>query len=114
MKAWELYKSFYDDFSVYGNETKGKGQNDLPYAGATGYDGSLLQKRTTDKGYNVMYDTNTGQVYYSGMTLPTGRGYIDMKSAGVFGTYILQKGYNSSYDITYEERQELLGTYNGD
>ena len=113
-KAWERYKCFYDDFDVYGHETKGKGDSDLPNTGATGYDATKLKDVVTDKGYNAIYDTSTGKVYYSGMTTPDGFGYIDMKSAAVFGTYILQKGYNSSYDITYEERQELLGTYNGD
>ena len=86
----------------------------MPASDYTGYDATKLIDVVTDKGYNAVYDTSTGMVYYSGMTTPDGFGYIDMKSTSVFTTYILQKGYNSSYDITYEERQELLGTYSGD
>ena len=86
----------------------------MPPTDYTGYDATKLIDVVTDKGYNAVYDTSTGMVYYSGMTTPDGFGYCDMKSDDVLGTYILQKGYNSSYDITYEERQELLGTYSGD
>ena len=114
MKDWEVYKSFYDDFNVYGHETKGKGINDLPYTSATGYDVSLLQERTTDKGYTVIYDTSTGKVYYSGMILPTGRGFGDTKSDDALLAYGLKVGNNNDFDLTYEEMQEILGVYNGD
>lgn len=113
--AWDDYKENWDDFSVYGTTTKGKCANDFPYYGDTGYDpyGTILQERTTDKGYTVMYDTNTGKVYYTGMTLPTGSIWDEGESGGVLATYAFSKGYNSTYDITYAEMQELLGTYNG-
>lgn len=115
-EAWDNYKETWDDFSVYGTTTKGKCANDFPYYGDTGYDpkGTILQERTTDKGYTVMYDTNTGKVYYSGMTLPTGSIWDEGESGGVLATYAFSKGYNSTYDITYAEMQELLGVYNGD
>ena len=115
-EAWDNYKETWDDFSVYGTTTKGKTKNDFPYYGDTGYDpyGTILQERTTDKGYTVMYDTNTGKVYYSGMTLPTGSIWDEGESGGVLATYAFSKGYNSTYDLTYSEMQELLGTYNGD
>ena len=114
--AWDDYKENWDDFSVYGTTTKGKVKNDFPYYGDTGYDpyGTILQERTTDKGYTVMYDTNTGKVYYTGMTLPTGDAWDENESAAVLTTYALSKGYNGFYDITYAEMQELLGVYNGD
>lgn len=114
--AWDNFKENWDDFSVYGTTTKGKCANDFPYYGDTGYDpkGTILQERTTDKGYTVMYDTNTGKVYYSGMTLPTGSIWDEGESGGVLATYAFSKGYNSTYDITYAEMQELLGVYNGD
>lgn len=114
--AWDDYKENWDDFSVYGTTTKGKIANDFPYYGDTGYDpyGTILQERTTDKGYTVMYDTNTGKVYYSGMTLPTGSIWEEGESGGVLATYAFSKGYNSTYDLTYSEMQELLGVYNGD
>ena len=89
---------------------------DLPYGGDTGYDpkGTILQERTTDKGYTVMYDTDTGKVYYSSMILPTGDVYLETESGGVLATYAYAKGYNNCYDITYIEMQEILGVYNGD
>lgn len=115
-KAWDDYKESWDDFSVYGTATKGKTENDFPYYGPTGYDpnGTILQERTTDKGYTVMYDTDTGKVYYSGMMLPTGSIWDDTESGGVLATYAYAKGYNSGYDVTYSEMQELLGVYNVD
>lgn len=115
-EAWDYYKETWDDFSVYGTTTKGKCANDFPYYGDTGYDpyGTILQERTTDKGYTVMYDTNTGKVYYTGMMLPTGSIWDDSESGGVLSGYAYAKGYNNLYDVTYAERQELLGTYNGD
>ena len=112
--AWDNYKETWDDFSVYGTTTKGKVKNDFPYYGPTGYSARNLEERTTDKGYTVMYDTNTGKVYYSGMTLPTGSIWEEGESGGVLATYAFSKGYNSTYDITYAEMQELLGVYNGD
>lgn len=114
--AWDDYKENWDDFSVYGTTTKGKTKNDFPYYGDTGYDpyGTILQERTTDKGYTVMYDTNTGKVYYSGMTLPTGSMWEEGSSGSVLFQYVLDNGLNSTYDITYAEMQELLGVYNGD
>ena len=115
-KAWDDYKESWDDFSVYGTATRGKTENDFPYYGDTGYDpnGTILQERTTDKGYTVMYDTNTDKVYYSGMMLPTGSIWDDTESGGVLATYAYAKGYNSGYDVTYSEMQEVLGVYNGD
>ena len=113
---WDTYKKYFDDFSVYGTDTAGKEYNDLPYCGDTGYDpkGTILQERTTDKGYTVMYDTDTGKVYYSSMILPTGDVYLETESGGVLATYAYAKGYNNCYDITYIEMQEILGVYNGD
>lgn len=114
--AWDDYKENWDDFSVYGTTTKGKSKNDFPYYGDTGYDpyGTILQERTTDKGYTVMYDTNTGKVYYSGMTLPTGSMWNEGESGSVLFQYVLDNGLNNFYDLTYSEMQELLGVYNGD
>lgn len=115
-EAWDNYKETWDDFSVYGTTTKGKTKNDFPYYGDTGYDpyGTILQERTTDKGYTVMYDTNTGKVYYSGMTLPTGSMWNEGESGSVLFQYVLDNGLNNFYDLTYSEMQELLGVYNGD
>ena len=61
-----------------------------------------------------MYDTATGRVYYTGMTLPTGQGWDDSESGGVLANYEMSKGYNGFYDVTYAEMQEVLGVYNGD
>lgn len=112
-QAWDNFCNNWNE-SDYGTTTKGKTQNDFPYYGRTGYDSSLLEYRTTDKGYTVFYDTNTGRVYYTGMTLPTGDTWDENESAAVLTTYALSKGYNGFYDITYAEMQELLGTYAGD
>lgn len=114
-KAWDNFKENWNE-SDYGTTTKGKVQNDFPYYGPTGYDlyGTILQERTTDKGYKVMYDTNTGRVYYSGMTMPDGSLYGDIKSDKVLVQYELDNNLNSGYDITYSQMQELLGTYSGD
>lgn len=114
-EAWDNFKENWNE-SDYGTTTKGKIANDFPYYGDTGYDpnGTILQYRTTDKGYTVFYDTNTGRVYYSGMMLPTGSIWDDAESGGVLSTYAYNKGYNSLYDLTYAEMQELLGVYNGD
>ena len=112
-QAWDNFCNNWNE-SDYGTTTKGKTQNDFPYYGRTGYDSSLLEYRTTDKGYTVFYDTNTGRVYYTGMTLPTGDAWDENESAAVLTTYALSKGYNGFYDITYAEMQELLGTYAGD
>lgn len=112
--AWDDFCENWNE-SDYGTTTKGKIANDFPYYGDTGYDpyGTILQERTTDKGYTVFYDTNTGRVYYSGMMLPTGSFWQDAESGGVLSTYAYNKGYNSLFDITYAEMQELLGVYNG-
>lgn len=112
-QAWDNFCNNWNE-SDYGTTTKGKTQNDFPYYGRTGYDSSLLEYRTTDKGYTVMYDTATGRVYYTGMTLPTGDAWDENESAAVLTIYALSKGYNGFYDITYAEMQELLGTYAGD
>ena len=113
---WDTYKEYFDDFSVYGTDTAGKEYNDLPYCGDTGYDpkGTILQERTTDKGYTVLYDTNTGKVYYSSMILPTGSGYDEEKSSNALVQYILDNDIFSVYDLTYSQFQEILGVYNGD
>lgn len=113
--AWNNFCENWNE-SDYGTTTKGKTQNDFIGYGDTGYDlgGTILQYRTTDKGYKVFYDTNTGRVYYSGMMLPTGSFWNDGHSMGAIGTYALERGYNSSFDVTYAERQEICGVYNGD
>lgn len=114
--AWDNFKENWNE-SDYGTTTAGKIANDFPYYGDTGYDpnGTILQYRTTDKGYTVFYDTNTGRVYYSGMMLPTGSIWKDHESAAVISQYILDnENINNIYDITYAEMQELLGTYAGD
>ena len=114
-KAWDNFCNNWNE-SDYGTTTKGKVMNDFPYYGDTGYDpnGTILQERTTDKGYKVMYDTATGRVYYTGMTLPTGDAWDDSESGGVLANYEMSKGYNGFYDVTYAEMQEVLGVYNGD
>ena len=111
---WDVYKKYFDDFSVYGTDTAGKEYNDLSYCGNTGYNAKFLQERTTDKGYTVMYDTNTGKVYYSSMILPTGDGYDEEKSSNALVQYILDNDIFSVYDLTYSQFQEILGVYNGD
>ena len=112
-KAWDNFKENWNE-SDYGTTTKGKTKNDFPYYGPTGYDVTLLEERTTDKGYTVMYDTNTGRVYYSGMTTPDGSIYGDIKSDKVLVQYLIDNDLNSGYDLTYSQMQELLGTYSGD
>ena len=112
-QAWDNFCENWNE-SDYGTTTKGKTQNDFPYYGRTGYDSSLLEYRNTDKGYTVMYDTATGRVYYTGMTLPTGDAWDDTTSGGIIMNYAHSKGYNNIYDVTYAEFQEVLGVYNGD
>ena len=111
--AWDDFCENWNE-SDYGTTTKGKIANDFPYYGPTGYSARNLEDRTTDKGYTVKYDINTGRVYYSGMMLPTGSIWDDAESGGVLSAYAYNKGYNSLYDLTYSEMQELLGVYNGD
>lgn len=116
VQAWNDFCENWNE-SDYGTTTKGKTDIDFPYYGRTGYDASLLEYRTTDKGYTVFYDTATGRVYYTGMTLPTGVSWIERESgsAAVISQYILDNdNINNIYDITYAEYQELLGTYAGD
>lgn len=116
-KAWDNFCENWNE-SDYGTTTAGKCENDFPYYGDTGYDpkGTILQYRTTDKGYTVMYDTETGRVYYTGMTLPTGDSWIERESgsAAVITQYIIDNNLTGIYDITYAQFQELLGTYAGD
>ena len=112
-QAWDDFCNNWNE-SDYGTTTKGKTQNDFPYYGRTGYDSSLLEYRTTDKGYTVMYDTETGRVYYTGMTLPTGDAWDDTTSGGVISQYIIDNNLTGMYDLTYAQFQELLGTYAGD
>ena len=114
-KAWNNFCNNWNE-SDYGTTTKGKVMNDFPYYGDTGYDpkGTILQYRTTDKGYTVMYDTATGRVYYTGMTLPTGDAWDDTTSGGVISQYIIDNNLTGMYDLTYAQFQELLGTYAGD
>lgn len=114
-KAWDNFKENWNE-SDYGTTTKGKTKNDFPYYGPTGYDlyGTILQECTTDKGYTVMYDTNTGRVYYSGMTMPDGSLYADSKSDKVLVQYLFDNDLDNIYDLTYSQMQELLGTYSGD
>lgn len=114
-KAWDNFCENWNE-SDYGTTTAGKCENDFPYYGDTGYDpkGTILQYRTTDKGYTVMYDTATGRVYYTGMTLPTGDAWDDTTSGGVISQYIIDNNLTGMYDLTYAQFQELLGTYAGD
>ncbi len=112
-QAWNDFCENWNE-SDYGTTTKGKTQNDFPYYGRTGYDSSLLEYRNTDKGYTVMYDTATGRVYYTGMTLPTGDAWDDTTSGGVISQYIIDNNLTGMYDLTYAQFQELLGVYNGD
>ncbi len=112
-QAWNDFCENWNE-SDYGTTTKGKTQNDFPYYGRTGYDSSLLEYRNTDKGYTVMYDTATGRVYYTGMTLPTGDAWDDTTSGGVISQYIIDNNLTGMYDLTYAQFQELLGTYAGD
>lgn len=112
-QAWDNFCNNWNE-SDYGTTTKGKTQNDFPYYGRTGYDSSLLEYHTTDKGYTVMYDTATGRVYYTGMTLPTGDAWDDTTSGGVISQYIIDNNLTGMYDLTYAQFQELLGTYAGD
>ena len=114
-EAWDNFKENWNE-SDYGTTTAGKTANDFPYYGDTGYDpnGTILQYRTTDKGYTVFYDTNTGRVYYSGMLLPTGSFWQDRESGAVITQYLIDNNINNIFDITYAEFQELLGTYAGD
>ena len=112
-QAWDNFCNNWNE-SDYGTTTAGKCQNDFPYYGRTGYDSSLLEYRTTDKGYTVMYDTATGRVYYTGMTLPTGDAWDDTTSGGVISQYIIDNNLTGMYDLTYAQFQELLGTYAGD
>ena len=116
-KAWDNFCENWNE-SDYGTTTAGKCENDFPYYGDTGYDpkGTILQYRTTDKGYTVMYETETGRVYYTGMTLPTGNSWIERESgsAAVITQYIIDNNLTGIYDITYAQFQELLGTYAGD
>lgn len=113
-EAWDNFKENWNE-SDYGTTTAGKTANDFPYYGDTGYDpnGTILQYRTTDKGYTVFYDTNTGRVYYSGMMLPTGSMWRDAESSAVITQYIIDNNINNIYDLTYAQFQELLGVYNG-
>lgn len=113
--AWDDFCENWNE-SDYGTTNKGKIANDFPYYGDTGYDpyGTILQERTTDKGYTVMYDTNTGRVYYSGMMLPTGSMWQDRESGAVITQYLIDNNINNIYDLTYAQFQELLGVYNGD
>lgn len=113
-EAWDNFKENWNE-SDYGTTTAGKTANDFPYYGDTGYDpnGTILQYRTTDKGYTVFYDTNTGRVYYSGMMLPTGSMWRDAESSAVITQYLIDNNINNIYDLTYAQFQELLGVYNG-
>lgn len=111
--AWDDFCENWNE-SDYGTTTAGKKANDFPYYGPTGYDVTLLEYRTTDKGYTVRYDTNTGRVYYSGMMLPTGSFWQDRESGAVITQYLIDNNINNIFDLTYAEFQELLGTYAGD
>lgn len=111
-EAWDNFKENWNE-SDYGTTTKGKIANDFPYYGPTGYSARNLEDRTTDKGYTVKYDINTGRVYYSGMMLPTGSMWRDAESSAVITQYLIDNNINNIYDLTYAQFQELLGVYNG-
>ena len=121
MRAWDTFCTWYQP-SAYGTTIKGKRQSDLPPNDYTGYDATKLIDVVTDKGYNAVYDTSTGMVYYSGMTTPDGFGYCDMKSAAAIANYLISQGPDraaadgggAAYAVTYEEMQEVLGTYTPD
>lgn len=110
--AWDDFCENWNE-SDYGTTTAGKTANDFPYYGPTGYSARNLEDRTTDKGYTVKYDINTGRVYYSGMMLPTGSMWRDAESSAVITQYLIDNNINNIYDLTYAQFQELLGTYNG-
>lgn len=111
-EAWDNFCENWNE-SDYGTTTKGKIANDFPYYGPTGYSARNLEDRTTDKGYTVKYDINTGRVYYSGMMLPTGSMWRDAESSAVITQYLIDNNINNIYDLTYAQFQELLGVYNG-
>lgn len=107
--AWNTYQNYYDDFSVYGPDF-----NDAPPMGgcSTGYDSSLLVKKTTDKGCECYVDTATGKVYYNGMILPNG-GRVDLEDNDVFIKWVLEdtdgRGECTVNTITYAQMQEIYG-----
>lgn len=121
-QAWDAFCMYFNP-SDYGTTLHGKKGNFselVACSGSTGYSWDNLKEVYTDKGYKVYYDINTGIVYYDAMILPTGSIYEDRESGGVLGQFLLDNANNPDidvdtvWDITYEQRQELLGVYNED
>lgn len=85
---------------------------DLPHADGYGWD---FEKHPiwygyTDKDFMVVYDPTTELTYYCNMMTPTGglfgRAAVE---AATLGQYVLSKGYNTGYEVTYEEAVQLFG-----
>lgn len=119
-QAWDAFCMYFNP-SDYGTTLYGRKGTDLSDLGfcalSTGYSWDNLKKVYTDKGYKVYYDINTGIVYYEAMLLPTGSIYEDIESGGVLSQFLLDNADNPDidvdtvWDITYEQRQEILGVY---
>ncbi|KSV57918.1 hypothetical protein [Acetivibrio ethanolgignens] len=122
-QAWDAFCMYFNP-SDYGTTLYGRKGTDFSDLGfcalSTGYSWDNLKEVYTDKGYKAYYDINTGIVYYDGMILPTGSIYEDRESGGVLGQFLLDNANNPDinvdtvWDITYEQRQALLGVYSED
>ena len=85
--------------------------SDLPSISSYGWDREKhpIYYGYTNKGYKVVQDGLTGNVYYPSMLTPDGKIFGGDKETGVIYKYQKEKGYEYACQITLEEAEELFG-----
>ena len=90
-----------------------KSMDDLPYVSTRGWDYSIhpVYRGYTTKGYMCMVDEYNGKqrVFYANMQDPQGCMFGGDKENVAMRKYCKKNGYDSGFEITYEEAKELFG-----
>lgn len=84
---------------------------DLPHVDPSNwdYDKHPIYYGYTDKGCQCVYDGLTNMCYYANMMAPTGMYFGGDKANSIMYNYIIEKGYESCFQVSYEEAKELFG-----
>lgn len=85
--------------------------DDLPSISCYGWDREKhpLYYGYTDKGFKVIKDGLSGDIYYPSMVAPDGEIFGGDKETGAIYKYQKEKGYDYACQITLEEAEKLFG-----
>ena len=88
-----------------------KSLDDIPNVDSRGWDYEKhpVYYGYTTKGYMCVVDGLTNKTFYANMQDPRGNFFGGDKETTVMYDYGMEHGYNTSFEITYEEAKELFG-----